>query len=89
MGLRRGWICVGPRWRRTANTYYSNNPKFVYYLSAEYLLGRQLTQNMLYTDTWDLACQVLAEEAPQCRVGALSGPNLAKEIGARQLARWW
>ena len=50
------------RWRKTANTYYSSNPKFVYYLSAEYLLGRQLPQNLLYTETWDLACQVLAEE---------------------------
>ncbi len=50
------------RWRKTANTHYVNNPKFVYYMSAEYMLGRQLTQNMLYTDTWDLACQALAEE---------------------------
>jgi starch phosphorylase len=50
------------RWRKTANTYYANNPKFVYYFSAEYLLGRQLTQNMLYTETWDLARQALAEE---------------------------
>jgi len=50
------------RWRKTANTYYSSNPKFVYYLSAEYLLGCQLTQNLLYTDTWDLASQALAEE---------------------------
>ena len=50
------------RWRRTANVYYANNPKFVYYFSAEYLLGRQLTQNMLYTETLDLACQALAEE---------------------------
>ena len=50
------------RWRKTANTYYASNPKFVYYLSAEYLPGRQLTQNMLYTGTWDLACQALAKE---------------------------
>lgn len=50
------------RWRKTANTYYASNPKFVYYLSAEYLLGRQLTKNLLYTDTWDLATQALAEE---------------------------
>jgi starch phosphorylase len=49
-------------WRRTANTYYANNPKFVYYLSAEYLPGRQLTRNMLYTGTRDLARQALAEE---------------------------
>ena len=26
-------------------------------LVAEYLLGQQLTQNMLYTDTWQLAQQ--------------------------------
>ncbi len=47
------------RWRKTANAHYETNPKFVYYLSAEYLLGRQLTQNMLYTDTWELAEQAL------------------------------
>jgi starch phosphorylase len=50
------------RWRRTSNTYYVSNPKFVYYLSAEYLLGRQLTQNLVYTETRDLACQALAED---------------------------
>ena len=36
-------------------------PKFVYYLSAEYLPGRQITQNMLYTGTTELARQALAE----------------------------
>ncbi|WP_207063134.1 NAD(P)H-dependent glycerol-3-phosphate dehydrogenase [Motiliproteus sp. SC1-56] len=35
--------------------------------------------------SFKLMSQVLSEEAPQCLVGALSGPNLAKEIGARQL----
>jgi starch phosphorylase len=43
------------RWRKTTDAYYESNPKFIYYLSAEYLLGRQLHQNMLYTDTADLA----------------------------------
>lgn len=43
------------RFRRTVDMRYATNPKFVYYLSAEYLLGRQLTQNMLYTDTTELA----------------------------------
>ena len=49
------------RWRKTVQAHYEANPKFVYYLSAEYLLGRQLTQNMLYTDTWQLAEQALTE----------------------------
>ncbi|MEH6651297.1 MAG: NAD(P)H-dependent glycerol-3-phosphate dehydrogenase [Motiliproteus sp.] len=33
-----------------------------------------------------LMSQVLREEAPQCQVGVISGPNLAKEIATRQLA---
>ncbi len=48
-------------WRRTADLYAQARPKFVYYLSAEYLLGRQLAQNMLYTGTTELARQALAE----------------------------
>jgi glycogen phosphorylase len=49
------------RWQRTVKTYMEHTPKFVYYLSAEYLPGRQITQNLLYTDTIDLARQALAE----------------------------
>jgi glycogen phosphorylase len=49
------------RWRATSDAYYAANPRFVYYLSAEYLLGRQLQQNMLYTDTMELARQALAD----------------------------
>ena len=49
------------RWRRTANAHYETNPKFVYYLSAEYLMGRQLAQNMLYTETTELARRALEE----------------------------
>ncbi|GAA2619808.1 glycogen/starch/alpha-glucan phosphorylase [Dactylosporangium fulvum] len=37
------------RYARTAAAHYAANPRFVYYLSAEYLLGRQLRQNLLYT----------------------------------------
>ena len=40
---------------RTVAGYYATNPRFVYYLSAEYMLGRQLRQNMLYTGTGDIA----------------------------------
>ena len=49
------------RWRNTVEAQYAANPKCVCYLSAEYLLGKQLPQNMLYTDTTDLARQALAE----------------------------
>src|SRR5512146_1566512 len=37
------------RWRKTVDTYVATRPRFVYYLSAEYLPGRQITQNLLYT----------------------------------------
>jgi starch phosphorylase len=36
---------------RTAAAQYAANPRWVYYLSAEYLLGKQLEQNMLYSGT--------------------------------------
>ena len=49
------------RWRKTTQSHFTHNPKFVYYLSAEYLLGRQLPQNMLYTDTAVIAQQVFSE----------------------------
>ena len=45
---------------RTARANYEANPKFVYYLSAEYMLGRQFRQNALYTATAGLASQAMA-----------------------------
>ncbi|MBN1139564.1 MAG: glycogen/starch/alpha-glucan phosphorylase [Anaerolineae bacterium] len=49
------------RWHKTVDTYYRNRPKFVYYLSAEYLPGNQIEQNLLYSGLADLARQALAE----------------------------
>jgi starch phosphorylase len=49
------------RWAKTTQAHYAANPKFVYYLSAEYLLGKQLPQNVLYTDTIDLARAAVAD----------------------------
>lgn len=46
---------------RTAAAHYEANPRFVYYLSAEYLLGRQLRQNVLYTGTEDLAARAFKD----------------------------
>jgi starch phosphorylase len=47
------------RWHQTVDAYYQANPKFVYYLSAEYLLGGQLAQNLLYSETAEIARQSL------------------------------
>jgi len=51
---------LADRRARTAEAHYATNPKFVYYLSAEYMLGRQLGQNAMYTGTAGLARQALA-----------------------------
>jgi glycogen phosphorylase len=52
---------LAERRARTAAAQYEANPRWVYYLSAEYLLGRQLNQNMLYTGTGELARTVLKD----------------------------
>ena len=52
---------VAEDWHATTQAQYKANPKFVYYLSAEYLLGQQLTQNMLYAGCADTAGQTAAE----------------------------
>jgi glycogen phosphorylase len=49
------------RWRQTVDAYFLARPKFVYYLSAEYLPGKQLMKNLFYTGTVELARQALAE----------------------------
>jgi glycogen phosphorylase len=51
---------LADRRARTARANHDANPKFVYYLSAEYMLGRQLRQNALYTSTADLARRAVA-----------------------------
>lgn len=53
------------RWRRTVEQVYNTNPKFVYYLSAEYLLGRQLPQNLLYAGIADVAQEALQGYGPE------------------------
>lgn len=65
-------------WQRTEKAYFEQNPKTVYYLSAEYLLGRQLSQNLLYTGTTDLAAQAVREfgHSPQKLMEADIEPGL-------------
>jgi starch phosphorylase len=48
---------LAERRARTARANYEANPKFVYYLSAEYMLGRQFRQNAIYTGTEAVAHQ--------------------------------
>jgi glycogen phosphorylase len=50
---------LAERRARTTAAHYTANPRWVYYLSAEYLLGRQLGQNLLYTGTDELAAAAL------------------------------
>jgi starch phosphorylase len=49
------------RWMDTMEAYYAGRPKFVYYLSAEYLPGRQMLQNLMYTGTLEIARDVFDE----------------------------
>jgi starch phosphorylase len=49
------------RARQAVQARYEANPKYVYYLSAEYLLGKQLPQNLLYSDTTEIAKKAMAK----------------------------
>jgi glycogen phosphorylase len=49
------------RWRETVEAYHEAQIKFVAYFSAEYLMGPQLKQNLIYTETVQLARQALSE----------------------------
>lgn len=47
------------RWQETQSTYESKRAKQVHYLSAEFLLGRALSQNLLATDLFHEAQRTL------------------------------
>jgi starch phosphorylase len=50
---------LADRRARTAAAHFASNPRWVYYLSAEYLLGAQLEQNLLYSGTGEIAAQAV------------------------------
>ncbi|MET0417468.1 MAG: glycogen/starch/alpha-glucan phosphorylase [Actinoplanes sp.] len=50
---------LAERRARTAAAHHEANPRWVYYLSAEYLLGPQLEQNLLYSRTAEVAPKAL------------------------------
>src|SRR5579871_604577 len=53
---------LSQRWVRTEQTYESKNPKRIYYLSMEYLLGRSLANNVI-----NLLMDPLIEESAKQR----------------------
>ncbi|CAM3226010.1 glycogen/starch/alpha-glucan phosphorylase [Corallococcus sp. ZKHCc1 1396] len=49
------------RWVKTARTYYEQDVKRAYYLSAEYLLGRALGNNLLNLNMYESAAAAMQE----------------------------
>ena len=76
---------LADRRARTARANYEANPKFVYYLSAEYMLGRQLRQNALYTGTAGLARQAVS--ASGYSLGELEDLDVEPGLGNGGLGR--
>ena len=55
------------RWMETKRTYGEKNPKRVYYLSAEFLMGRFLTSNLINLGLYDMAQAELAHYGLELR----------------------
>jgi len=49
------------RWAQTQETYSRTDAKRIYYLSAEFLLGRALSNNLHALDLWDKADKLMKE----------------------------
>ena len=49
------------RWIATEQSIYKSGSKTVYYLSAEFLIGRQLTKNLINVGLWDPMCNALKD----------------------------
>ena len=70
---------LSQRWHRTEHTYDRENPKRVYYLSMEFLIGRSLGNNILnlrldgvarrFVDDRDIDALATLEEEPDAGLG--------------------
>ena len=70
---------LSQRWHRTEHTYDRENPKRVYYLSMEFLIGRSLGNNILnlrldsvarrFVDEKDIDALATLEEEPDAGLG--------------------
>jgi len=70
---------LSQRWHRTEHTYDRENPKRVYYLSMEFLIGRSLGNNILnlrldpiarqFVDEKDIDAVAVLEEEPDAGLG--------------------
>ena len=49
------------RWMKTMKRYYMNDVKRVYYLSAEYLLGRSMRNNLMNMGLYDTVNRLMSE----------------------------
>src|ERR1700747_1510499 len=53
---------LSQRWIRTAQSYERENPKRIYYLSIEFLLGRSLANNLTNLMLDPIAAQVIKDK---------------------------
>src|SRR4051812_35568131 len=70
---------LSQRWRRTEHAYDRENPKRIYYLSMEFLIGRALSNNIInlqldpaaqrFIDEKDFDALALLEEEPDAGLG--------------------
>jgi glycogen phosphorylase len=73
------------RYARTVAAHYEANPRFVYYLSAEYLMGQQLHQNLMYTGTEQWTRRIAARRG--LSMTALSALDVEPKLGNGGLGR--
>jgi len=55
------WDHLAERWIRTQQRYYQEDAKRVYYLSAEYLMGRSLINNLVNLGIYEQARQAMSD----------------------------
>ena len=73
---------VSQRWLLTEKTYAEKNPKRVYYLSMEFLLGRSLANNIMNALLQPLAQEAVKKQRSRSAGGVRNGAGC--RIGQRR-----